>query len=420
MRIQKIHSRQLLDSRGNPTIEVEVLTNSSLGAAIVPSGASTGIHEAHELRDKTKDYAGKSVLKPIKLINTKLQQELKGMLIDDQKEIDEKLIKIDGTKNKSNLGSNAILGISMATTRAGALSHKMHLFEYLSALYDNTKLSLPIPFANIINGGVHAGNELNFQEFMIVPIKAKTFSEATKIVSETYQELKKILEKKYGKQATSIGDEGGFAPPIKTPDEAITLIETAALKAGHLKKVGIAIDVAASEFYKNKKYEPEKGKKLTSKQLIKYYESLIKKHNIISIEDPFDQDDFEAWKEFTKIFGKKLQIVGDDLTVTNKERINLAAKQNLCNALLLKINQIGTITEAMEAAHEAEISGWKIMVSHRSGETEDPYIADLAVALNAGQIKLGAPARGERTAKYNQLLRIEDYLGKKAKYAKWN
>lgn len=419
MRIQKIHARQILDSRSNPTIEVDVLTNTSLGTASAPSGASTGIHEAIELRDKTKAYHGKAVTKAIKNINTKINKQLTGTLIDEQIEIDQTLLELDGTKNKSNLGSNAILAISMATTRAGAQSHRLHLFEYLAALYDNKKYTLPIPFANIINGGVHAGNQLQIQEFMLVPIKAKTFSQATQIISETYNELKTILTKKYGAQATAVGDEGGFAPPIKTAEEAITLIETAALKAGHLKKIGIAIDAAASEFYKNNKYEPELGKKMSGKQLVSYYEKLVKKHNIISIEDPFDQDDFESWQLLTKKIGKKIQIVGDDLTVTNPDRIKTAASQGLCNALLLKINQIGTITEAMHAAHEAEKNDWKIMVSHRSGETEDSYIADLAVALNCGQIKLGAPARGERTAKYNQLLRIEDFLASNAKYAKW-
>ena len=419
MRIQKIHARQILDSRSNPTIEVDVITNSSIRSAQVPSGASTGIHEALELRDNQKAYHGKSVNKAINHINKTLNDELIGQLVDEQREIDELLLKLDGTKNKKKLGSNAILGVSMAVTRAASQSHKLHLFEYLSALYDNKSYTLPIPFANIINGGVHAGNDLNIQEFMIAPTKAKSFANATQIIAETYQELKKILEKKYGKQSTAIGDEGGFAPPIKTAHEAMLLIETAALKAGHLNKIGIAIDAAASEFYKNGKYEVEKGKKLTSQQLLKYYEDLTKKHKIISIEDPFDQDDFESFAKLTKKIGKKVQIVGDDLTVTNIQRIKKAAKQKSCTALLLKINQIGSITEALEAAYEAHKNDWKIMVSHRSGETEDSYIADLAVALNAGQIKLGAPARGERTAKYNQLLRIEDFLRYRAKFSKF-
>ncbi len=419
MRIQKIHARQILDSRGTPTIEVDLLTNSSIGSASVPSGASTGIYEAKEKRDKKKIYHGKSVLTAVNIINTTLNKKLQGTLIDEQREIDEMLQEIDGTENLEKIGSNTALAISMAATRAGAQSHKLHLFEYLSALYDNSTYEIPIPFANIINGGVHAGNELNIQEFMIAPIKAKSFSEAVQIIAEIYQELKKILENKYGKQATTVGDEGGFAPPIKTAKEALLLIETAALKAGHLRKIGIAIDAAASEFYKKGKYEVEKGKTVQGAELVKYYEELVKKHPIISIEDPFDQDDFENWAKLTKKIGSKIQIVGDDLTVTNTKRIQLAVEKKLCNALLLKINQIGSITKAMEAAHLAKLNGWKIMVSHRSGETEDSYISDLAIAIKAGQIKLGAPARGERTAKYNQLLRIEDFLANTAKYSKF-
>ncbi len=421
MKIQKVHARQILDSRGNPTVEVDVFTKSSIGSAAVPSGASTGIHEAHELRDKKKSFHGKSVLKAIDNVNNKISKKLKGMEIDEQRTLDEAMIGLDRTNNKKRLGANAILGVSMAATRAGANSYRLHLHEYLGALYGNKEFVLPIPFANIINGGVHAGNDLKFQEFMIAPVKAKSFSEAVRIISEVYQELKHLLEETYGKHATSVGDEGGFAPPISTPEEAIDLIEAALEEAGHKRKVRIAIDAAASEFYDKKTefYEVGNGKHYTASELVDYYESLVKKYKIISVEDPFHEDDFESFAALRGRLAGKAQVVGDDLTVTNSERIKKAIELGSCNVLLLKVNQIGTITEAMEAAHLAQTSNWKVMVSHRSGETEDPFIADLAVAINAGQIKLGAPARGERTSKYNQLLRIEESLGRKAKYAKF-
>lgn len=419
MRIKDLHGRMILDSRGNPTLEVELVTNTSVGLAKVPSGASTGIHEALELRDNLKDYNGKGVNKALLNIK-KIKESLKGYMIDDQRLIDETMLHLDKTKNKSNLGANTMLGISMAATRAGADAHHVHLFQYIGALYDNKDYRLPVPFANILNGGVHSGNKLMFQEFMIAPIKAKSFSEATLMVSETYFELKKLLEKKYGKESTSVGDEGGFAPPIEKPEDALDLIKQALKNLKYSKKVAIAMDPAASEFYSNGKYEYIKGKRISGKELADYYVKLTKNYNIVSIEDPFDQDDVESWKYLTKkLKNKKVQIVGDDLTVTNTERIKWAQEEKLCNALLLKINQIGTITESLEAAHEAQKNHWKVMVSHRSGETEDPYIADLAVGIGCGQIKLGAPARGERTAKYNQLLRIEDYLKGKAKYARW-
>ncbi|MFT4283030.1 MAG: phosphopyruvate hydratase [Candidatus Woesearchaeota archaeon] len=420
MRINEIHARQIIDSRGSPTIEVELLTNTGVGRAIVPSGASTGVHEALELRDNKKnDYFGKGVFKAIKNVS-KISNRLKNYMIDDQRLIDEVMLNFDGTKNKSNLGANAILGVSMAASRAASDSHKMHLFEYLSEIYDpKKKYVMPVPFANIINGGVHSGNDLMFQEFMVAPIKASSFHEATKILVEVYHELKGLLVEKYGKDSINVGDEGGFAPPLKTPIEALDLITLALKKSGHKSKCAIAMDPAASEFYKDGLYEVEKDKKISGKEFVSYYLDLFKKYNIVSLEDPFDQDDFESWKLLLSKAPKKVQIVGDDLTVSNKERINMALKEKLCNSLLLKINQIGTITEAMESAHLAMENKWTVMVSHRSGETEDTYIADLAVGLGCGQIKLGAPARGERTAKYNQLLRIEDYLKSKSKYAKF-
>ncbi len=421
MKIQNIYARQVLDSRGNPTIEVDVFTKSSIGSAAVPSGASTGKHEAYELRDKKKAFHGKGVLKAIENVNGKLAKKLKGMEIDEQRDIDDAMVKLDKTDNKKRLGANAILGVSMACTRAGANSYNLHLHEYLGALYGNKEFVLPVPFANIINGGVHAGNELKFQEFMIAPVKAKSFSEAVQIVSEVYHELKKLLEETYGKQATSVGDEGGFAPPINTPEEALDLIEAALEESGHKRKVRIAIDAAASEFYDKKTnfYEVGNGKHYTASELVEYYASLVNKYRIISIEDPFHEDDFESFAALRGKVAGKAQVVGDDLTVTSVERIKHAIKMGSCNVLLLKVNQIGTITEAMEAAYLAQTNDWSVMVSHRSGETEDPFIADLAVAINAGQIKLGAPARGERTSKYNQLLRIEESLGKKVKYAKF-
>lgn len=421
MEIREVHAKQIIDSRGNPTIEVDVFTQTSVGTAAVPSGASTGIHEAHELRDNTNAYHGKSVLKAVSNVNKKISSALQGMHIDEQRAIDEALISLDGTPNKKNLGANAILGVSMASARAGANSYKMHLHEYLGALYANNNFVLPIPFANIINGGVHAGNQLKIQEFMIAPVKAKSLSEAIRIISEVYHELKKILVETYGVEATSVGDEGGFAPPLSTAEEALDLIESALEEAGHEKKASIAIDAAASEFYDKKSglYDLEDGKHYTSVELAEYYEELANNYNIISIEDPFHEDDFEGFALLNKKLGGRIQIVGDDLTVTNPERIKEAIKKKSCNTLLLKVNQVGTITEAMEAAHLAQSNKWKVMVSHRSGETEDPFIADLAVALGCGQIKLGAPARGERTSKYNQLLRIEESLGRKAKYAKF-
>ncbi|MGV8162533.1 MAG: phosphopyruvate hydratase [Candidatus Nanoarchaeia archaeon] len=421
MKIEKIHARQILDSRGNPTIEVEVHTDNCTGAAAVPSGASTGKYEAVELRDNKTDYQGKSVYTAVHNVCHTLSPLLTGMNVDDQRKIDEKMIAADGTKNKGKLGANAILGVSMACSRAGAMSYNMHLHEYLGSLYENKEFTLPIPFCNVINGGVHAGGGLKFQEFMIVPYKAKNFAEATKIVCETYHELKKVIAESFGPQFTSLGDEGGFAPPIDSPEAALDLIEVALAKSGHRSKVGLAMDVAASEMYdeESKRYTVSSSVTLSTEELVDYYVLLVKKYGIISIEDPFDQDDFEGYATLMKKLNGKVQIVGDDLLVTNVERIKKAIELKACNALLLKVNQIGSLTEAFEAAKLAQENGWRVMVSHRSGETEDSFIADLAVAINAGQIKLGAPARGERTAKYNELLRIEDVSKGAIKYAKF-
>jgi len=421
LKIEKVSARQVFDSRGNPTVEAEVTTKDAIGRAAVPSGASTGIHEACELRDGGKRYFGKGVSKAVNNINTKINKRLKGLRIEDHRIIDEAMLELDNSREKKNLGANAILAVSMACARAAAVRYNMYLYEYIGELYSNKKFVLPIPFANLINGGVHAGNKLDFQEFMVVPIKAKSFSEASMILSEIYHELKHILEQSYGKEATNVGDEGGFAPPLESAEEALDLLEVAATEAGYINKVGFAFDAAASEFYdkKTKTYSLNK-KKYSEDELVDYYVKLKKQHKkIISIEDPFDQDSFSGFKKLTKKLGKTVQIVGDDLTVSNVGRIMHAIKQKMCNALLLKVNQIGSITQALEAAHLAHNNGWNVTVSHRSGETEDPFIADLAVGIACGQIKLGAPARGERTAKYNQLLRIEEWLGKKAIYAKF-
>jgi enolase len=419
LKIEKLNARMVLDSRGNPTIEAEVYTGSLVASAMVPSGASTGSHEAMELRDKTKEFNGKNVTRAITKVKRSIAPVLKGLAIDDQFLIDETMIAKDGTHNKRNLGSNAILGVSMACARAGASSHDLSLHEYLGKLVRNNRFTLPVPYANVINGGEHCGNDLNFQEFMIVPYKAKSFDEAVRIVVEIYHSLKSILSQTFGPQATSIGDEGGFAPPISKPDEALELLVVAAKKAGHYSKIGFALDPAASEFYHKdiKKYEVYKDKLMSSDELVDYYADLVNEYKIISIEDPFHEDDFDAFAALTKRIGKKVQIVGDDLTVSNIERIKIAIQKKLCNALLLKVNQIGTVTEALDAVFLARNAGWNIMVSHRSGETEDPFIADLAVGIGCSQIKLGAPARGERTAKYNQLLRISS-IYPKMKYGK--
>ena len=407
-----IRAREVLDSRGNPTVEAEIVLNNHTIRAIVASGASTGKYEALELRDKNKRYNGKGVLKAVKNVS-RISDALKGISLTNQKDIDEKIIKLDSTKNKTKLGANATLAASMVCLRAGALLRKKPLYQYIAEISGRKPL-IPIPFCNVINGGKHADNKLKMQEFMIVPVGLKSFSEATMIISETYHALKKLVSKKYG--MSCVGDEGGFAPKINNAFEALEIITNAIEKLGHEKHVKIALDPAASEFYKDGRYVIEK--KLTGMEMVDYYINLVKKYPIISIEDPFDQDDFDSYSEFTRKIGSKIQIVGDDLLVTNAERIRKAVDLELCNALLLKPNQIGTVTEAIGAANLAFKSGWNVMVSHRSGETEDTFIADLATGLGCGQIKLGAPCRGERTCKYNQLLRVEEQLGKNT-YARW-
>lgn len=422
-KIERIHARQMLDSRGNPTVEVEIRTGKVSGTAIVPSGASTGMYEALELRDNGNDYGGKSVHKAVANVNERIFKKLQSVNVQKQKLIDKTLLSLDGTENKSNLGANAMLGVSLAAARTASVAKNQRLYQYLQSLSKEKESSLPVPFSNVINGGRHAGGNLKFQEFMIAPVHAHSFSDAARIVAEIYQLLKKELHDKYGASAANVGDEGGFAPPLKSPFEALELLQKAVEKAGYSKEAKLAMDVASSEFFKNGQYEIEPGRKASAGELTDYYENLIKTYPIASIEDPFDQNDLPAWKEFMKR-NPGLQVVGDDLLVTNVKRMALAKKNAACNALLLKVNQIGTLTEAMNAAATAKKWGWKVMVSHRSGETEDAFISHLAVALDCGQIKLGAPCRGERTAKYNELLRIEEHMkqegGGEARYKRWH
>ena len=414
--ITSINAREVLDSRGNPTVEVDVYTRGGFGRAAVPAGASKGVHEALEIRDGGKRYYGRGVLSAVRNVNEVIAPKLIGMDSRNQLEIDNLMIRLDGTKNKSKLGANAILGVSLAVAKAAADTYKMPLFRYLGGL--KARL-LPVPLMNIINGGKHAGNELSIQEFMIVPVGADKFSEALRIGVEVYHGLRSYLKEKYGLSAINVGDEGGFAPPMGETRDALNALVEAIKRAGYSEEsdVVLALDAAATSFYDDeKKTYYIDGKELTSEELLEMYINLTNEYPIKSIEDPFQEEDFESFTELTKRIGNKVQIVGDDLFVTNVERLRRGIEVNAANALLLKVNQIGTLTEAIEAAELAMSSEYNVIVSHRSGETEDTTIAHLAVALNAGQIKTGAPARGERTAKYNELLRIEEYLGSSAKF----
>lgn len=424
MAIKSIYARQIYDSRGNPTIEVDLKTELGIFRAAVPSGASTGAHEALELRDGKKDqWHGKGVLKAIDNVNDIIAPKLiaKGLEVTEQRAIDCFLLELDGTELKKNLGANAILGVSLAVCKAGAAEKCMPLYKYISELA-GTKILLPVPSFNVINGGSHAGNKLAMQEFMIMPTGAKSFCEAMRMGSEVYHHLKAVIKKKFGLDATAVGDEGGFAPNILDNKEGLCLIKEAIEKAGYTGKIDIAMDAAASEFFKDGKYDldfknpnSDKSKHLAPEQLIELYKEFMEEFPLVSIEDPFDQDDWESWAKITS--GTKIQIVGDDLTVTNPKRIEMAVEKKACNCLLLKVNQIGSVSESIDAHLLARESGWGTMVSHRSGETEDSFIADLVVGLGTGQIKTGAPCRSERLAKYNQLLRIEEELGKDAAYA---
>ena len=412
--IKSITAREILDSRGNPTVEVEVrLDDKSMARAAVPSGASTGAFEAAELRDGGKRYLGKGVEGAVKNIVEKIAPVVLGLNALDQKIIDEKMITLDGSKNKSNLGANAILGVSLAVARAAAASTGQSLFKYLGKAEAKT---LPVPMMNILNGGAHADTNVDIQEFMVAPIGAATFKESLRWGAEIYHSLKSVLKSKG--LATSIGDEGGFAPDLASNRAALDLIlqaiELAGFKAG--SDIGLAMDVAATEFFENGKYKFE-GKELTAEQMITYYRELVAAYPLLSIEDPLDEDDWDGWANLTAQLGDKIQIVGDDLFVTNPERLQRGIESKSANALLVKVNQIGTLSETIAAVTLAHNNNFKSMMSHRSGETEDTTIADLAVALNCGQIKTGAPARSERVAKYNQLLRIEEELATAAVYA---
>jgi enolase len=425
MSVKRVHARQIYDSRGNPTVEVDLTTDKGIFRAAVPSGASTGVHEALELRDGDKAvHHAKGVLTAVKNINDIIGPALVSKQVDvtDQKAVDDLMLSMDGTENKSKLGANAILGVSLAVCKAGAVHKGVPLYRHIADLAGTKQICLPVPAFNVINGGSHAGNKLAMQEFMLMPVGAPNFREAMRMGSEIYHHLKAEIKKRYGLDATAVGDEGGFAPNIQDNTEGLDLLNTAIAKAGYTGKVSIGMDVAASEFCKDGKYDldfknpnSDKSKWLTGDQLAELYQTFTSKYPVVSIEDAFDQDDWDNW---TKLLANtNIQLVGDDLTVTNPKRIQMAVDKKACNCLLLKVNQIGSVSESIQACKLSRENGWGVMVSHRSGETEDTFIADLVVGLSTGQIKTGAPCRSERTAKYNQLLRIEEELGADAKYA---
>ena len=421
MLIRDIFAREILDSRGNPTIEAEVLAGENIvGRAAVPSGASTGKYEAVELRDQEERYGGKGVERAVENVNSCLAKAVIGMNVFDQKEIDRALCKADGTENKSNLGANAILGVSMAAARAAAKGLNIPLYRYLGGVQAK---KMPVPMMNILNGGVHADNPLDIQEFMIVPVRETSFRERLRICAEIYHMLRAVLKGK-GLQ-TGVGDEGGFAPELADTKEALRTIRDAAERAGYRmgRDIMIALDVAASELYIEEKGgyifagEGKKGEPVvrTTEEMISYYEELVEEFPIFSIEDPLDEEDWDGWKKLTKKIGNRVQLVGDDLFVTNPQRLRKGIELGAANAILIKVNQIGTLSETFETIKTAQEAGYNVIVSHRSGETEDTIIADIAVAFNTGQIKTGAPCRSERVAKYNRLLRIEEQIGEKEK-----
>ncbi|MBN9296945.1 MAG: phosphopyruvate hydratase [Filimonas sp.] len=417
--ITDVHARQILDSRGNPTVEVDVITeNGHMGRAAVPSGASTGIHEAVELRDNDKAvYAGKGVLKAVANVNDIIAEQIIGWPVNDQVGLDKKLLELDGTENKGKLGANATLAVSMAVAKAAALESNLPLFRYLGGVNGTT---LPMPLMNILNGGVHADNKIDYQEYMIVPVGASSFSEGLRWGVEIFHQLKSVLKKKG--YSTNVGDEGGFAPDIQSNEEAIETvlqaIEAAGYKAG--EQIGIALDAASSEMYKDGKYKFYKssGKEISSDEMVAYWTEWVNKYPIISIEDGMAEEDWDGWKKLTDAIGHKVQLVGDDLFVTNTKILQRGIDSGTANSILIKVNQIGTITETINAVQLAQQSGYTTIMSHRSGETEDTTIADLAVALNCGQIKTGSASRTDRMAKYNQLIRIEELLGENAFYPK--
>lgn len=410
--IISIIGREILDSRGNPTLEVDVICDDgSSGRATVPSGASTGEHEALELRDGDKKrYLGKGVLKAVKNVNNIINRRLNGIEVTSQTEIDNLMISLDGTKNKSKLGANAIVGVSLSVAVAASNSLDIPLYRYIGGAFANT---LPVPLMNIINGGVHADNNLDFQEFMIVPSGFSSFSDSIRAGIETFHNLKSLLKSK--NYTTAVGDEGGFAPDLKSNEEALDLITTAIEKSGYRpgKEISIALDMASSEFYNNGKYIMQ-GKSISGDNLIETYKKYIKDYKIVSIEDPMSEDDWSGWKNITEELGNKVQIVGDDIFVTNTERLKKGIDNGIANSILIKVNQIGTLTETIESIEMAKKAGYSFIISHRSGETEDAFISDLAVATNSGQIKTGSASRSDRLAKYNQLLRIEEELGRES------
>ncbi len=417
MKIQKVSAREVLDSRGFPTVEVEIrLSDGSVGRAAVPSGASTGAHEAWELRDGDKRFGGKGVQKAVSHVNGEIAKVLRGADSFRQDRIDQKLIELDGTENKKRLGANALLGVSLAVSRAAASSRGQSLYRWIGGSKAHV---LPVPLMNIVNGGAHADNNLDVQEFMIVPWGASKFKEALRMGSEVFHALKKLLKKR--NLTTAVGDEGGFAPSLKNNEAALEFVVEAIEAAGYRpgKDVAIALDVASNELYEDGAYRFKKikGPRQSAKEMADLYARWIKSYPIVSIEDGLSEDDWSGWSGMTTQLGKKIQLVGDDLFVTNPARLQRGIDQKIANSILVKVNQIGTLTETLEAIRLAQRSGYSAIISHRSGETEDAFIADLAVAVNAGQIKTGAPSRGERTAKYNQLLRIEEELGPRARYA---
>ncbi|WP_417588969.1 phosphopyruvate hydratase [Owenweeksia hongkongensis] len=417
--ISGIHARQILDSRGNPTVEVDVYTDRGhMGRAAVPSGASTGIHEAVELRDgDEKTYLGKGVLRAVNNINEAIAEAVVGMYVNDQAGVDQAMIDLDGTPNKANLGANAILAVSLAVAKAAAQASGQTLFNYIGGV--NARV-LPVPMMNILNGGAHADNSIDFQEFMVMPFGASTFAEGLQMGTEIFHHLKAVLKEKG--YSTNVGDEGGFAPNIKSNEEAIETVLTAIERAGYKPgdDVFITMDAAATEFYDEKtgmySFHKSSGLKLTSDEMVAYWASWVEKYPIISIEDGLAEDDWEGWKKLTDAIGDKVQLVGDDLFVTNEERLKRGIEQGIANSVLVKVNQIGTLTETINTVQRAQVNGYTCVMSHRSGETEDSTIADLAVALNCGQIKTGSASRSDRIAKYNQLLRIEEMLNDTAKY----
>jgi len=416
MKIRKVSAREILDSRGNPTVEVDVVLDQDVvGRAAVPSGASTGTHEALELRDGKKRYAGKGVLKAVDHVNRLIAPKLRGRDASRQEDIDRLMLDLDGTPNKSRLGANAILGVSLAVAKAAAAAVKLPLFRYLGGTRATT---LPVPMMNILNGGVHADSSVDLQEFMVVPIGARAFSDGLRMGVETFHALKAVLKEKG--YSTAVGDEGGFAPRLQSNQEAVELMLMAIERAGYQpgRQIALALDPAASEFFEEGEYVFRKsdGSHRSSTDMVQFYRDWIERYPIISVEDGLAEDDWEGWGALTRELGKKVQLVGDDLFVTNPQRLQRGIDSGVANSILIKVNQIGTLTETLETIDRAKRAGYTTVISHRSGETEDATIADLAVAVNAGQIKTGSASRGERTAKYNQLLRIEEMLGRRAVY----